>query len=69
MDSVSRRWFAMMAWVNLHNLEKKDSLYEPSYPQVFDSPYNGFSTDELFFFNHDFGGPPWEPESKALSQK
>ncbi|CAG7853281.1 Dipeptidyl-peptidase 5; AltName: Full=Dipeptidyl-peptidase V; Short=DPP V; Short=DppV; Flags: Precursor [Serendipita indica DSM 11827] len=26
---------------------------------VFDTHYNGYSTDELFFFNHDFGGPPW----------
>ncbi|KAF8645180.1 hypothetical protein AX16_008007 [Volvariella volvacea WC 439] len=36
---------------------------------VFDSTYNGFSTDELFFFNHEWGGRPWDAKSKALSQK
>ncbi|KAI5123133.1 hypothetical protein M0805_000836 [Coniferiporia weirii] len=36
---------------------------------VFDSPYNGFSTDELFFFNHDFGGRPWDPKTKLLTEK
>ncbi|KAF9533220.1 Alpha/Beta hydrolase protein [Crepidotus variabilis] len=36
---------------------------------VFDSTYNGYSTDELFFFNHEWGGRPWEPKSKALSEK
>lgn len=36
---------------------------------VFDSNYNGYSTDELFFFNHEWGGRPWESKSKALSQK
>ncbi|TFK74830.1 alpha/beta-hydrolase [Pluteus cervinus] len=35
---------------------------------VFDSTYNGYSTDELFFFNHEWGGRPWEPKSKELSQ-
>ncbi|CAA7261498.1 unnamed protein product [Cyclocybe aegerita] len=34
---------------------------------VFDSTYNGYSTDELFFFNHEWGGRPWEHKSKALS--
>jgi dipeptidyl aminopeptidase/acylaminoacyl peptidase len=36
---------------------------------VFDSNYNGFSTDELFFFNHDWHGRPWDKESGELSQK
>ncbi|KAF5382775.1 hypothetical protein D9615_002913 [Tricholomella constricta] len=36
---------------------------------VFDSNYNGYSTDELFFFNHEWGGRPWEKKSKALSEK
>ncbi|KAJ7147076.1 Alpha/Beta hydrolase protein [Mycena crocata] len=36
---------------------------------VFDSNYNGYSTEELFFFNHEWGGKPWEPKSKALSEK
>ncbi|RDB17836.1 Dipeptidyl-peptidase 5 [Hypsizygus marmoreus] len=36
---------------------------------VFDSNYNGYSTDELFFFNHEWGGRPWEKKSKSLSQK
>ncbi|KZT35118.1 alpha/beta-hydrolase [Sistotremastrum suecicum HHB10207 ss-3] len=36
---------------------------------VFDSSYNGFSTDELFFFNHEFGGPPWTPKGKELTAK
>ncbi|KAF8172042.1 alpha/beta-hydrolase [Mycena galopus ATCC 62051] len=36
---------------------------------VFDSTYNGYSTEELFFFNHEWGGRPWEPEAKALSEK
>uniref|UniRef100_A0A0W0FUP7 Dipeptidyl-peptidase V n=1 Tax=Moniliophthora roreri TaxID=221103 RepID=A0A0W0FUP7_MONRR len=36
---------------------------------VFDSNYNGYSTDELFFFNHEWGGRPWEKKSAELSQK
>jgi dipeptidyl aminopeptidase/acylaminoacyl peptidase len=36
---------------------------------VFDSTYNGYSTDELFFFNHEWGGRPWEQKSKELSQR
>jgi dipeptidyl aminopeptidase/acylaminoacyl peptidase len=36
---------------------------------VFDSEYNGYSTDELYFFNHEWGGRPWDPKSKALSEK
>lgn len=34
---------------------------------VFDSAYNGYSTDELFFFNHEWGGRPWDKKSKQLS--
>ncbi|KIM30118.1 hypothetical protein M408DRAFT_67081 [Serendipita vermifera MAFF 305830] len=33
---------------------------------ILDTNYGGYSTDELFFFNHDFGGPPWE--SKAAKK-
>ncbi|KAH8825240.1 Alpha/Beta hydrolase protein [Flagelloscypha sp. PMI_526] len=36
---------------------------------VFDPMYNGFSTDELFFFNHDWHGKPWEPKTKELIRK
>ncbi|PPQ84495.1 hypothetical protein CVT26_003741 [Gymnopilus dilepis] len=36
---------------------------------VFDSNYNGYSTDELFFFNHEWGGRPWDAKSKKLSEK
>ncbi|KAJ7675680.1 Alpha/Beta hydrolase protein [Mycena polygramma] len=36
---------------------------------VFDSNYNGYSTEELFFFNHDWKGRPWDPEAKKLSEK
>ncbi|KAF9454685.1 hypothetical protein P691DRAFT_189906 [Macrolepiota fuliginosa MF-IS2] len=36
---------------------------------VFDSAYNGYSTDELFFFNHEWGGRPWDEKSKKLSTK
>lgn len=36
---------------------------------VFDSNYNGYSTDELFFFNHEWGGRPWDKKSKELSLK
>ncbi|OAX40936.1 alpha/beta-hydrolase [Rhizopogon vinicolor AM-OR11-026] len=34
---------------------------------VFDTTYNGYATDELFFFNHEWGGRPWEsPASETL---
>ncbi|KAI0004573.1 alpha/beta-hydrolase [Russula compacta] len=36
---------------------------------VFDATYNGYSTDELFFFNHDWGGRPWDKEAKELLEK
>ncbi|KAI5983492.1 alpha beta-hydrolase [Pisolithus albus] len=36
---------------------------------VFDTTYNGYATDELFFFNHEWGGRPWEPKSLELSRK
>ncbi|KAG9315813.1 Alpha/Beta hydrolase protein [Chiua virens] len=36
---------------------------------VFDTTYNGYATDELFFFNHEWGGRPWDEESFALSRK
>ncbi|QRV92327.1 Prolyl oligopeptidase family [Ceratobasidium sp. AG-Ba] len=36
---------------------------------VFDTVYNGFATDELYFFNHDFGGPPWDAKSRKTAEK
>ncbi|KAG8769695.1 hypothetical protein FRC12_004800 [Ceratobasidium sp. 428] len=36
---------------------------------VFDTVYNGFATDELYFFNHDFGGPPWDARSRKTAEK
>jgi len=36
---------------------------------VFDATYNGYSTDELFFFNHDWAGRPWDKETKELLEK
>ncbi|KIJ64627.1 hypothetical protein HYDPIDRAFT_112010 [Hydnomerulius pinastri MD-312] len=36
---------------------------------VFDTTYNGYATDELFFFNHEWGGRPWDPKSFELSRK
>ncbi|KAF7985586.1 hypothetical protein HWV62_3875 [Athelia sp. TMB] len=40
-----------------------------NYPEVFDSKYNGYSTDELYFFNHDFGGRPYDEKAKAIIDK
>jgi len=39
------------------------------YDGTFDTAYNAYSTDELFFFNHDFGGRPWDPKGKMLMEK
>ncbi|KAJ3715402.1 Alpha/Beta hydrolase protein [Lentinula raphanica] len=36
---------------------------------VFDSSYNGFSTEELFFFNHDWRGRPWDKNSEQVLRK
>ncbi|PSR70526.1 hypothetical protein PHLCEN_2v13565 [Hermanssonia centrifuga] len=36
---------------------------------VFDAKYNGYSTDELFFFNHEWGGRPWDKEAQAVLEK
>ncbi|KAF8755118.1 Alpha beta-hydrolase [Rhizoctonia solani] len=36
---------------------------------VFDTVYNGFATDELYFFNHDFGGPPWSRRGREAAEK
>ncbi|EPQ54580.1 alpha/beta-hydrolase [Gloeophyllum trabeum ATCC 11539] len=36
---------------------------------VFDSIYNGYSTDELFFFNHDWGSAPYESKARELAEK
>ncbi|KAF7346501.1 Dipeptidyl-peptidase 5 [Mycena sanguinolenta] len=36
---------------------------------VFDASYNGYSTDELFFFNHEWGGRPWDEKTKALIEE
>ncbi|KAF7422399.1 hypothetical protein PC9H_010555 [Pleurotus ostreatus] len=35
---------------------------------VFDATYNGYSTDELFFFNHEWGGRPWDKKTKTLAE-
>ncbi|KAF8169251.1 Alpha/Beta hydrolase protein [Pholiota molesta] len=37
--------------------------------KVFDASYNGYSTDELYFFNHEWGGRPWDPKSQKTLQK
>ncbi|KAI8986222.1 alpha/beta-hydrolase [Trametes punicea] len=31
--------------------------------------YHGYSTDELFFFNHEWGGRPWEPHAREVIKK
>ncbi|ETW81653.1 serine peptidase S9 [Heterobasidion irregulare TC 32-1] len=36
---------------------------------VFDATYNGYSTDELFFFNHEWGGRPWDDNAKKVLDK
>ncbi|KAH9969542.1 alpha/beta-hydrolase [Russula dissimulans] len=36
---------------------------------VFDATYNGYTTDELFFFNHEWGGRPWDEEAKLVLDK
>ncbi|PCH40235.1 alpha/beta-hydrolase [Wolfiporia cocos MD-104 SS10] len=36
---------------------------------VFSATYNGYSTDELFFFNNEWGGSPWEPKAKKILEK
>ncbi|KAI0947292.1 hypothetical protein AcW1_007551 [Taiwanofungus camphoratus] len=36
---------------------------------VFSATYSGFATDELFFFNNEWGGRPWEPKAKAILEK
>ncbi|KAH9049976.1 alpha/beta-hydrolase [Lactarius hengduanensis] len=36
---------------------------------VFDAVYNGYSTDELFFFNHEWGGRPWDKDAKELLER
>ncbi|TRM60533.1 Alpha/Beta hydrolase protein [Schizophyllum amplum] len=36
---------------------------------VFDAAYLGYSTDELFFFNHEWGGRPWDKHTKEVLDK
>jgi len=36
---------------------------------VFDTRSLGFTTDELFFNNHEFGGPPWTVKGGAITAK
>jgi len=36
---------------------------------VFDVRMNGYATDELFFFNHEWGGVPWDPKVKETIKK
>ncbi|KAI0688887.1 alpha/beta-hydrolase [Earliella scabrosa] len=36
---------------------------------AFATEYHGYSTDELFFFNYEWGGRPWEPRAKEVIKK
>ncbi|KAH7885298.1 Alpha/Beta hydrolase protein [Phlebopus sp. FC_14] len=36
---------------------------------IFDTIYNSYATDELFFFNHEWGGRPWESTPSELARK
>ncbi|TFK82680.1 alpha/beta-hydrolase [Polyporus arcularius HHB13444] len=36
---------------------------------AFGAQYHGYSTDELFFFNYEWGGRPWEPRAKEVIKK
>ena len=36
---------------------------------VFDATYNGFSTDELYFFQQEWGGRPWDTKAKEILKK
>lgn len=36
---------------------------------VFDATYNGFSTDELYFFQKEWGGRPWDHRAKHVLSK
>ena len=42
----SKLWYAMMGWVSQHIYS---ILFLMNFIKVFDSRYNGFTTDELFF--------------------
>ena len=37
--------------------------------QAFGAQYHGYSTDELFFFNYEWGGRPWEPHAQEVIKK
>ncbi|KAI0822032.1 alpha/beta-hydrolase [Trametes gibbosa] len=36
---------------------------------AFGAQYHGYSTDELYFFNYEWGGRPWEPRAREVIQK
>ncbi|KAH9932677.1 alpha/beta-hydrolase [Epithele typhae] len=36
---------------------------------AFGAQYHGYSTDELFFFNYEWGGRPWEARAKEVIAK
>ncbi|KAG9005435.1 hypothetical protein FRB93_009741 [Tulasnella sp. JGI-2019a] len=36
---------------------------------IFDTRYAGYSTDELYFWDHDFGGVPWTPNARKNAEK
>jgi dipeptidyl aminopeptidase/acylaminoacyl peptidase len=36
---------------------------------VFDTLYSGYVTDELYFFNHEFGGNPATKRARTISEK
>ncbi|KAJ7189841.1 Alpha/Beta hydrolase protein [Mycena pura] len=40
-----------------------------SHDGVFDAYTQGYNTDELFFFAHEFGGLPWNEKGKKLSRE
>ncbi|KAG8886658.1 hypothetical protein FRB97_000078 [Tulasnella sp. 331] len=36
---------------------------------IFDTRYGGYATDELFFWDHDFGGKPWDKHAGKIAEK
>ncbi|KAF8530893.1 alpha/beta-hydrolase [Gautieria morchelliformis] len=58
-----------MNWINGHPEFDFGFKALVCHDGVFDTRYNGFSTEELFFFNHEFGGEPWSKKGKILSEK
>jgi len=40
-----------------------------SHDGIFDTRYFGYSTDELFFWDHDFGGVPWGKHAQKIADR